>query len=439
MKNIHYLISIILLAGCSVLNKGCSCKPEIFEVDNQILRNKIYNPTAVKYESLQQSTILYLDHSTCVIDARQNLKSAFNALRPQLGQYSDTLILIKGDVFETVPLNRSNNKVFEVLQTIQKDIPHADILKAVEQICNDNQQSILITDCEFFRDGLVHDQDPYLSEPFKNWIKKGHSIYIIVEPYLEKNSPKKRFYYFFTNDRMQAPISHNMLNEIQPFLNDGSCKMFELTNSDILIQGEKNKIVADELTFSVKDTTNFDFVEIDDSWDAVLKYVMNLDEHGELISGGIPVPLIKNLSFKNGKNYIVKDVQIKATNITTQYVSLVDSTITPQTIDMSEGFKLDKELMKENKLNVFLTDKVFQYLTDDYGGNLIRLDFEVTEAGLQNYEANMFSWPSLHSNEDAICVSKSIENVLRDLEIVPTSKDRKVIHTIFIKTAAYKL
>jgi hypothetical protein len=422
-----------------VLNIGCSFfKPEIFEVDNQILRNKIYNPTAVKYESLQQSTVLYLDHSTCVIDARQNLKSVFNAIRPQLGQYSDTLKLIKGDNFEVVPLNRSDNKVFEVLQTIQKDIPHADILKAVEQICNDNQQSILITDCEFFRDGLVHDQDPYLSEPFKIWIKKGHSIYIVVEPYLENRSPKKRFYYFFTNDRMEAPIFHYMLNEIQPFLNDGSCKMFELTNSDILIQGEKKNIVADDLTFSVKDTTNFDFVEIDASWDAVLEYVMKLDDHGQLISGEIPVPLIKNLSFKNGKNYIIQDVRIKATNITAQYLSLMDSTIIPETIDMSVGFKLDKDLMKENKLNVFLTDKVFGFLKDEYGGNLIRLDFVVTEASIQNYEADMFSWPSLQNKEDAICVSKSIENVLNDLEIVPTSKDRKVIHTIFIKTEAYK-
>jgi hypothetical protein len=105
---------------------------------------------------------------------------------------------------------------------------------------------------------------------------------------------------------------------------------------------------------------------------------------------------------------------------------------------MSVGFKLDKDLMKENKLNVFLTDKVFGFLKDEYGGNLIRLDFVVTEASIQNYEADMFSWPSLQNKEDAICVSKSIENVLNDLEIVPTSKDRKVIHTIFIKTEAYK-
>jgi hypothetical protein len=438
MKNVYYLISIILLAGCSVLNKGCSCKHKYFEVDTQILEEKIYDPTATKYEALQQSTVLYLDHSTCVIDARQNLKSVFNALRPQLGQYSDTLILIKGDDFENVPLNRSDNKVFQVLQTIQQDIPHADILKAVEQICNDNQQAILITDCEFFRDGLVHDQDPYLSEPFKNWIKKGHSIYIVVEPYHENRSPKKRFYYFFTNDRMQAPISHNMMNEIQPFLNDGSCKLFVLTNTDILVQREKNNMVDNNLTFTVEDKTNFEFVEISDSWEAIREYVMKLDEYGELITGEIPVPLIKNLIFSNGKNYIIKDVRIKATNITAQYLALEDSTITTEAIDMSEGFKLDKDSMKVNKLNVLLTDKVFQYLTDEYGGNLIRLDFEITEVSLQNYEAEMFLWPSLNNNETAICVSKSIENVLHDVEILPTSKDRKVIHTVFIKTEAYE-
>jgi hypothetical protein len=188
------------------------------------------------------------------IDARQN-SPIFNALRPQLGQYSDTLRLIKGGIFETIPLHRSDNQVFVVLQTITQDIPYSDILQAVEQICNSNQQAILITDCEFIKDGLCHDQDPYLNEPFKNWLQKGHVIYLVTEPYLEKNKnkicEKKRFYFFFTSDRMEAPISHNMLEELQDFINNKGVSFFKLTNSDLQVKRDGEKI-AEDLTFSCK-------------------------------------------------------------------------------------------------------------------------------------------------------------------------------------------
>ena len=136
----------IFLASAVTVTIFISCNRNNLYVDLEELQAKIYMPTATGYESLQQTTVLYLDHSTCVIDARQN-SAVFNALRPQLGQYSDILVLIKGTEFETLSLNRSDNKVFEVLQTIRKDIPFSDILGAVEQICHNNQQAILITDC----------------------------------------------------------------------------------------------------------------------------------------------------------------------------------------------------------------------------------------------------------------------------------------------------
>ena len=87
------------------------------------------------------------------IDARQNSK-VFNALRPQLGQYSDTICLIKGAVFEKQHLDHSNNQIFTILQTINKDIPNADILKALEEITSGDHQAVLITDCEFIKNGL---------------------------------------------------------------------------------------------------------------------------------------------------------------------------------------------------------------------------------------------------------------------------------------------
>jgi hypothetical protein len=421
------------------------CRKPFLEVDVQQLQYRIYEPSAVRYETPAAGTVLYLDHSTCVVDARQN-SPVFNALRPQLGQYSDTLRLIKGGVFETIPLNRSDNQVFQILQTIREDIPFSDILKAVEQICHSGRQAILITDAEFIKGNLCHDQDPYFSEPFKHWLQKGYVIYVVTEPYRERNKgrwhDKKRFYFFFTDDRMPAPISHNMLAELRPFINNG-VSVFKLTNSDLYVKREGD-LIEQDLTFVYEGGNGFDYVEIDNDWNDIREYVMKLDKYGAPFQDEKPLPLIKNLTFNEGENYTINDVEIVATDITARYLALSDSLWeepVPEEINISDGFLIDKEALQNRSLNVMLTDKIFNYLTDEFGGNLIRLDFVITQVGLKTpYDPDMldmFAWQSLYNKDKAICVAKSIDNVLRDIEIVPTNKDRRVIHTVFLKTASY--
>ncbi|MDR2913253.1 MAG: hypothetical protein LBV74_00200 [Tannerella sp.] len=443
MKNLYFLIttavSAMLLAGCN---------STYFEVDTEKLQTEIYEPTAVKYEGLAQSTVLYLDHSTCVIDAVQN-SQVFKALRPNLGQYCDTLKLIKGSVFESIPLDRQDNKVSEVLETIKDDISFADIRKAVFQICNGNQQAILISDCESYAGtpptGRFLDLEPYMSEPFRDWLKKGNTIYIITEPYKEKYKGqvynKKRFYFLFTNDYIEAPISHNMLGEIQSLLNDSICTLFKMTNSDVFVQFPKKDVLDENLGFDVEYKNGFEFISVENSWNEIREYVMKLDKYGEPLPEEKPVPLIKNLLFDNGENYAIGNIQIVATNITSRYLSLEDNTIEVKDIDISDGFILDKNAFRNNKLNVMLTDKIFTegYLSDEFGGNLIRLDFVIKEVGLTPYDNTIFEWKSIWNYpEQAICVSKSIDNALRDVAVVPTNPNRRVIHTIFIKTEAYK-
>lgn len=263
MKTIYYFIAITL----TILSFQ-GCKPEIFEVEPATLQEKIYNPTATKYEGLQSTTILYIDHSTCVIDARQNSK-VFKALMGQLGLYSDTLCLIKGAVFEKIPntdKKPTSTDVYNAINAIGKDIPFTNIGQAVKNICESNTQAILITDCEYFdQNGRNQDGFPYFSGSFKEWIKKGHSIYTIVEPYKEnfkgKMFDKKRFYFIFSDDKMEAPISQNILNEVKPLLQDSVCKLFKLTNSDISVKHNKD-MVAENLTFTVDDLQGFEYVDI---------------------------------------------------------------------------------------------------------------------------------------------------------------------------------
>jgi len=443
-KNKHYILisaAIVVLLMCFY-----SCE-KIFEVDPQRLYDSIYDPSAVKYSTLDQSMVLYLDHSTCVIDANQN-SLVFKALKGQLGLYADTLCLIKGQDFEYKPnteKSATSTVVYNIINGISQDFNYADIGRAVDKICNGNSQAILITDCEYF-DKNKKNQDgfPYLSGAFKDWLQKGYVVYIVTEPYLEKNKEKKRFYFFFTDDKMNAPISSNMLNELQHLLQNGTCQLFKLTNSDIYVQ-RQGKMFSNDLDISdVTQQGSFQYVELYDSWNTIREYVMKLNKYGDPLENdegtgnAQPVPLVQNLFFNDGNNYFIDDVEIIATNITTQYLALDNPDITPTITDISEGFRIDKDALLNNQLNLFLTDKIFKFLDAEHGGNLIRLDFVVTKAGLQDYDPAMFMWKSLYNNDSAICVAKSIENVLYDANIVPMSKDRRVIHTLFIKTEAYK-
>jgi len=425
-----------------------SCGGNYLEVDTKTLQTEIYEPTAVIYPGLEPSTVLYLDHSTCVIDARSN-SQVFKALRPNLGQYCDTLQLIKGGEFEAIPLDRQANKVSEVLETIKDDISFADIRKAVFQICNGTQQAILISDCESFANGRFLDLEPYMSEPFKDWMEKGHAIFVITEPYQEKYKgkvyDKKRFYFIFSDDRIVAPISHNFIGEIQGLLQNGACSLYKMTNADILVQSPKSEMIADDLDFQVEYGNGYEFVEISSDWDVIREYVMKLDEYGEPLlnddgtAPAAPVALLKNFTFNDGENYTIEDVQIVATNITATYVALDDSTASAGETNISDAFKLDENALKNHNLTVMLTEKIFTsgYLSDEFGGNLLRLDFVITYAGLKPFDNTAFEWQSIWSPNTAICVSKSIDNALRDINVVPTCPNRRVIHTVFLKTESY--
>src|SRR5574344_1931626 len=365
MSKMYLFFASILLA---ILFNSCGSK--YLEVDKQVLQTKIYDPTAIKYQSLQQSTVLYLDHSTCVIDAVQN-SEVFKAVRPNLGQYCDTLRLIKGDGSESIALNKKENKVSEVLETINTDISFADIRSAVFKICNDNQQAILISDCESYANGRFLDLEPYMSEPLKEWLGKGHSIYIITEPYQEKYKgrtyDKKRFFIIFTDDKLQAPISNVIKAEIQGLMENGVCTWFKMTNSDISIESPKSDMVNPNLTFNVDYLNGFEFISIDDSWEAIREYVMKLNKYGNPIPEEKSEPLISNLILVNGEYFKINDIQVEATNITSKYLALEDSSVTANEINISDGFVLDKVALKSNKLNLMLTDKIFT------GGHLFEI------------------------------------------------------------------
>jgi hypothetical protein len=437
---------INLLKYLSLLLLFFGCKQKTLEISFDEIKNTFEKSKTKKNEILSQKTILYLDHSTCVIDAVKNSK-VWGSVFPNFTQYSDELVLIKGSDFERIELDRNNNKIETTLKRIDKDIPWADIDKAVKEIVNGNNQAILVSDFEAFDDepGTLatksKDLVPYLSPWLNIWLKKGFSIYIITEPFKEtyngKPLDKKRFYFIFTDDKLDAPISANVKNEIDNLIKNATCQLFKMTNSDISVESPKSDMSSNDLDFSVEYGNVFDFVSFESDWNDIREYVMKLDKYGEPKPEEEKQPIIKNFKLNNGANYKIENIKVIATNIT---ADLVDQKKRISGKDISEAFLVDEKALKNNLINIYLTDKIFtnDFITAEHGGNLIRLDFVIDQVSIQPYEKTIFEWVSLYKNQTAICVSKSIENTLMDVNVVPTNEKRRLIHTVFIKTACYK-
>lgn len=421
------------------------CNGEILEISFDEIETTFEKSEAKNRKILDQKTVLYLDHSSCVIDAVNN-SDVWKAVFPNFTQYTDELVLIKGSDFERIELERNENKVETTLKRIDKDIPWADIDKAVQEIVKGNNQAILVSDFEVFDSGMgtltskTRDLVPYLSPWLKSWIERGFSIYIITEPYKESYNgrlvDKKRFYFIFTDDKLEAPISDNVQSQIDNLIKNGTCQLFKMTNSDISVISPKSDISANDLDFSVEYGNGFDFISIENSWDEIRNYVMKLDEYGEPIPEEEKQPFVKNFKLNHGERYKVENIKVIATNITADFVT-EKKKISGKNI--SAAFIIDQKAMKKNLINVYLTDKIFanDFINAEYGGNLIRLDFVIDQISLQPYDKMIFEWPSLYINEQAICVSKSIENALLDVNVIPSNEKRKLIHTVFIKTAKY--
>jgi hypothetical protein len=441
MKNTFVSLKVFVSIALISLT-GCTFK--ILEVEFEDVKT-IYDKTKIEDSLLERKTTLYLDHSTSIIDAVKNSK-VWNALFPNFTQYSDELVLIKGSEFERIELDSNNNKVEEALKRIDVDIAWADIEKAVQEICKGNNQAILVSDFEAFDkssgslEKRTQDLVPYLSPWLKMWLEKGFSVYIIAEPYIEnykgKVWNKKRFYFVFSDDRLEAPISSNIKSQLGSLSQDGTFTLYKMTNSDIKVQSPKSDMSDNALDFSVDYGKGFDFISIESSWNDIREYVMKLDNYGESIPEEDKQPILRNFSFNNGENYKIENIKILATNITSNFI---DDNQGFQDKDISDAFIVDDNALNSNKLNVYLTDKIFTdgYLSSDLGGNLIRMDFIIDEVSIKSYDNTIFEWPSLHKNQTAICVSKSIENALLDLNVIPTNDRRKIIHTVFLKTATY--
>ena len=425
-----------------------SCGNEVSIEANEhteILKELTPNETI---KPLESSTVLYIDASTVFLDAKES--PIFNDMKSQFYQYIGTLVFIKGNQFDTIECNRQKQTIFNALQNMNSDYDHADIQRAVENICDGNRQGMIISDFEFWKNGL-HDNDGYLSEPFKKWLAKGYQIDILTEPYLEKRNLKKRFYMFFTNPYDKAPITNTMIEQVKKYKVDtnpdvGQCSLFTIRNSDIYIKRVRKELSSSNEIDIKSDTINSqcELVTTEASWPDIKKFLMKLDKHDKVIEEETPIPIVDGLRLFNGKNYSVNKITIRATNITKWYLSKQenDDKYNENPLDISDAFEV---LMNDkNEISIFLNKNIFSnkhlyHNKEEFDGNLIRIDLIVDNSSVNKYDKTVFQWNSVQKGKQteqiAICVSLSLDNVLKDIDIVP---DGDTLYTIYIQTPSFK-
>jgi hypothetical protein len=439
------VMSFFVMAGCT----GCSNKPVVditdetsYDALESFLQNDSFEPL-----DKEAGTVFYADASIVLKDAMQN-SPVYGEMKKQISQYVTDLVFISGDSFDTVRCNRSSQSIFTALERMasQPEIRDANILGAIENICNGNREAMIITDFEQRMNGRWMDEIPYLSEPFKKWLQKGYQIDILVEKYVEGNAPKNRFYVFFTDPTDNTAISHTMISQVRNYINDGECSLLTFNPKDYGIVRTGKQIASSseiDITKTAFEKPACQSYVINATWDDIKELLMKIDKHGQRVEGEEPVALIDNLKMVDGSIYSIDNVQMKATNISKPFMKKAgESEIgSDETWDISDAFDVKKEgdVLKLYVNNNIFKDKHLYSEDEGFKGNLIKVEFLVADNGwsMKECDLSQLEWTSARlgtNGKKATCVSLSMDNALADANVVPCAPQNRVLYTIFIQT-----
>lgn len=434
MKKFFVCAVAVLFAAC--LFYGCG---NDLYIDAQSHEDIIKEMTPIKeHEPLGQNSIMYVDPSTVWTRAKDS-SSIYKDMMKQV-EYFETLVFIKNDEFEKY-YDREN---FENRLNEYEQKNYTDIRNAIDSISRGNQQAMIITDFEDIKPGKKASQNSYLTKGFKTWLSRGYQIDIQTEPYYEeKNLLKKRFYVFFTDPENKESKNNTMKEQVKKYIVEegvpevGECSWFTLVCNDVCVNREtdKNSCSKDIEVKTIKYPQNHcELNIINNTWEDIKEYVMKLDSHNQVYEGETPLPIVDGLKLSNGINYNVEKLKVQATNISKLYLSKQekDESLNGDPFDISDAF--DIEIDEGNRIKVFVNKNIFsdKHLysrNDKFDNNMIRLDLIVDGNSYNDFDKDIFNWEE-KSGDSIDVVSLSIENQLRDKELVPSG----ILYTIYLQT-----
>lgn len=463
-KSIKKLAVIFIMSG-SAFFAGCGGKsvttPE--EVGPIAEFHETY--FAGQQNPLEEGLTLFVDYSTCISQGQHS--KFFQELIPTFCKAKHYFSIKGSEITEESP----GLDIYTELKNIV-EVSYADLKTAAKMITESNRETILLTDGEYFQNNIAKGNvnNPYLADAFKTWLKKGHDIYIIAEPYQEinrrKSFNKKRFYFIFTDadkpDNVYAQINTKRIFEIFP-----EVRQFHLTADYASAYNGNgktgdNKSLFDVADFLMANTTPHGLFEIEE-WDSEWKFIESLamaenDENGKPLPLGNVVlgnfPVDRDI-FGGCK---ITNVKIKVYDVSESYTkfyySKEDTSVKAPTPEEVHGLPChenffvldDKAFEKDNVVNIHLdkdmwtpgnvlTGRPFNFTKVDICA--AGCNYDKVYSSTDNVVDELFKFDAIEQpGEQNVSVAASIKECLLDKDI-RQMMESAVLYTVYIKSNQY--
>lgn len=456
LKKVILLIVSAIFSICMICMHGC-CKnnsaPDTKHLKKFHQECFSKNVSPIEGDNLS----LYVDYSTCITLGQHS--SFFQSLEPSLVNATKHYYSIKGPVIQ----EETNINVYRELRNIV-EVNYADLEKAANLIAAGNSEAVFLTDGEYYQKDIAYGgiNDPYMADALKTWLRKGHDIYILAEPYVEKHKGidynKKRFYFIFTDNRLDGNIYDRICQTVK-LEKYPDVEMFHLSADHPTIMAEGNSLNVNEtLSASIKPCGNYEIQDWPVDWPAIESVVMGgLDPNtgetlpnGECVIGGLKVDRNSYGGFR------ISDIEVNVYDINSDYFNYYYVQDTPTEETSGEGsvglapmsqlahspnsFLYDKEEFdKHGIVNLYFDVNMWNpsFLTGS-PFNYTKIDICVSKCQnvFDNY-ASMFNFDAIGRPGDLnVSVTESVKQCLFDPEI-QKMMNSAVLYSIYIKSNKY--
>lgn len=430
-------LGVFSSCGCSVIDTPTDTKyiPAFHEINFDNTEDYL------KADNLS----LFVDYSTCMATALQT-SSFFKDMIPSLTAATKSYYSIKGN-----SVKKEEGQVFTLLSSI-KETNYANILTAANNIVNGSSEGALLTDGEYYEPTVAksHVNDPYLKDVFSKWLKKGHDIYVIAEPYKESYNgnvyDKKRFYFLFTDSRMPNNIYDRIVQcvDLKKYPNIDIYHM-SVSHPTIMAEGTHSKPEV-SLAANVKGYGNFEIQEWNIDWNSIQDIYLNenVDDYGNPLPTGKPVISGLKIDRNSFGCFRIKDVVLRVYDFNEPYAEFygnIDAGLKVTRMqhplqETTNFLALDEQEFKKHSLvNISLDPAFNDGCLDGSPYNYTKVDICVNGVDyvFDNY-SSMFDFQSIDvPGQMNSSVAESIKQCLTDPSI-KKMMDNALIYTIYIKS-----
>lgn len=464
---------LLVISALVLAIYGCRHKDPTPDIDQLVDFHKAYflsQDDIIEEDSLA----LYVDYSTCMADAMNvpAMSRFYMDIVPSLTNAARSYYSIKGNVIT----QEQGSDVYSMLKSVQ-EVNYADLQTAANMIAEGNTEAILLTDGEFYEKSIAksHVNDPYMAPAFEKWLTRGHDIYIFSEPYVETSRDrqfnKKRFYFLFTDSRLQDNIFSKIEKNVK-IENYPEVQYYHLTSNNpaIQINSETAKFndcaTPNELlecrpeahgNYEIEDWSNMD-------WKSIRKFILNAYDQstGNALPDGdvVITGLALDKNFQGGC-YRIDDIELKVYGLNQVYKDFVRNLSDSNTgeavlpcevaknhslsLTAAPNFmKLDKQEFADNGvINIYFDAQMFDpTILDGDPYNYFKIDILVKDYS-NNFSHNpmaeqIFSFDSIDiPGQNNTSIVESIKQAISKPAVSNMVKG-KTIYSIYVRTNKYK-